>query len=92
MPTKWLNYLGWNLRASANNAQTYQSPQDTIVKKEIIFHNDVRYSVVQRRTTEGKDYVEVETVRKHGKNRVDVHSVNGLEEFVKSTGFTGEIR
>ncbi len=90
MLTGWLNYLGWYRRAPANNAQTYQSPQDTIVAEEIIFHNGIRYSVIQRRTAEGKDYVEVETLGKHGKNKVDSSSVKGLEELVKSTGFKVE--
>ena len=92
MLTKLLSYLGWNRRASADNAQTYQSPQDEQVDMEIIFHNGIRYSVAQRRTTEGKYYVEVKTVGKHGKNKVSIHSVNGLVDIVRSTGFKGEIR
>ena len=87
-----LNYLGWNRRASVGNAQTYELPKDPVVADEIIFHNDVRYLVVQRRTPEGKDYIEVETAGKHGKKRVDIKSVNGLEDFVRSTSFKGEIR
>ena len=89
---KLSNYFKWNREVLPNSIQTYESQKDPVVADEIIFHNGIRYFVVQRRTTQGENYVEVETTEKNVKKRIKANSVDGLEELVRSTGFKGEVR